>query len=73
MKRGKIMEIKINTEYIKLDQLLKYANLVENGSSAKEMILEGRVLVDNEVEVRRGRKIYRGMIVEFEGERVEIK
>ncbi|CAM3135311.1 RNA-binding S4 domain-containing protein [Streptobacillus ratti] len=67
------MEIKINTEYIKLDQLLKYANLVENGSSAKEMILEGRVLVDNEVEVRRGRKIYRGMIVEFEGERVEIK
>ncbi|ACZ00538.1 RNA-binding S4 domain-containing protein [Streptobacillus moniliformis] len=67
------MEIKINTEYIKLDQLLKYANLVENGSSAKEMILEGRVLVDNEVEVRRGRKIYRGMIVEFEGERVEVK
>ncbi|WP_066899831.1 RNA-binding S4 domain-containing protein [Streptobacillus notomytis] len=67
------MEIKINTEYIKLDQLLKYANLVENGGSAKEMILAGRVLVDNEVELRRGRKIYRGMIVEFEGERVEIK
>ncbi|CAM3158596.1 RNA-binding S4 domain-containing protein [Streptobacillus felis] len=67
------MEIKISTEYIKLDQLLKFANLVENGSSAKEIILEGRVLVDGEVEVRRGRKIYSGMIVEFEGERVEVK
>ncbi|WP_156299153.1 S4 domain-containing protein YaaA [Streptobacillus canis] len=67
------MEIKITTEYIKLDQLLKFANLVENGGSAKEVILEGLVLVDGEVETRRGRKIYSGMVVEFEGERVEVK
>lgn len=67
------MEIKISTEYIKLDQLLKYANVVESGSNAKDHILSGEVLVDNEVEIRRGRKIYPGMIVEFNGERLIVK
>lgn len=66
------MEIKIKTEYIKLDQLLKYSNLVESGSMAKILILNGEVLVDGEVETRRGRKIYKGMEVSLQGESVKI-
>lgn len=67
------MEIKIKDEYIKLDQLLKYANLAESGSMAKEIILNGLVLVDGVVETRRGRKIYKNMEVNFNGERVIVK
>lgn len=66
------MKIEITTEYIKLDQLLKYSNIVESGSSAKELILQGLVLVDDEVETRRGRKIYKGMKVKLQGEIIEI-
>ena len=55
-------EIIIDTEFIKLDSLLKYAAVVQTGS-AKFFISEGLVLVDGEVETRRGRKIYDGMTV----------
>lgn len=50
------MEIEIKTEYIKLEQLLKYANLVETGGMAKQAIQEGLVLLNGEVEIRRGKK-----------------
>lgn len=66
------MKVKINTEYIKLDQLLKYANVVESGSYAKMLILEGQVLVDGEIEMRRGRKIYKGMKVKLEGYEITV-
>lgn len=56
-------EIFIETEFIKLDQLLKFAGIVQTGTDAKYFISEGLVLVDGEVETRRGRKIYDGMIV----------
>lgn len=56
-------EIFIETEFIKLDQLLKFAEIVQTGTDAKYFISEGLVLVDGEVETRRGRKIYDGMIV----------
>ena len=56
-------EIFIDTEFIKLDQLLKFAGIVQTGTDAKYFISEGLVLVDGEVETRRGRKIYDGMIV----------
>ena len=59
------MEIEIKTEYIKLEQLLKYANLVETGGMAKQAIQEGLVLLNGEVEVRRGKKIYKGDIVKL--------
>lgn len=55
--------IYIETEFIKLDQLLKYASIVQTGSDAKFFISEGFVYVDNEVETRRGRKIYDNMVV----------
>lgn len=50
-------EIKITTEYIKLDQLLKYSGIAENGSDAKDMILSGIVKVNDEVCTMRGKKI----------------
>ena len=65
--------ISIHTDYIQLDQLLKYSGLVDTGSGAKDLILDGYVKVDGEVEIRRGRKIYKGMKVEFNGEIVEVK
>ena len=56
-------EIIIDTEFIKLDSLLKYAAVVQTGADAKFFISEGLVLVDGAVERRRGRKIYDGMTV----------
>lgn len=50
--------IKITTEYIKLDQLLKFAGIVENGAVAKHMILDGVVKVNDELCLQRGKKIY---------------
>ncbi len=65
-------EIFIETEFIKLDQLLKFAGIVQTGTDAKYFISEGLVLVDGEVETRRGRKIYDGMIVKVMLETEEI-
>lgn len=67
-------EILIDTEFIKLDQLLKFAGVVQTGVDAKMFIADGYVLVDDEVETRRGRKIYDGMVVKvlFEDEDVEL-
>lgn len=62
--------ISINTEFIKLDQLLKFANIVENGADAKYLITNGYVILNGETEIRRGKKIYNGDIVEinYEGQ-----
>lgn len=65
-------EIAIKTEFIKLDQLLKWANLVGDGGEAKYHILEGSVKVNDLVEQRRGKKIYENDIVEFNGEKIKI-
>ena len=53
-----IETVKISTEFIKLDQFLKWLAVVESGSEAKQVILDGKVKVNDEVETRRGRKIY---------------
>jgi ribosome-associated protein len=65
--------IEIKTEFIKLDQLLKWANFVAVGTEAKMFIINGEVKVNGEVEVRRGKKIYSGDIVEFNGEKITVK
>lgn len=59
--------IEITEEYITLGQALKLAGLVDSGVAAKYMILEGKVLVNNEIEIRRGKKIRNGDIVEIKG------
>ena len=53
-----IEKVKISTEFIKLDQFLKWIAVIDSGSEAKEVILDGKVKVNDEVETRRGRKIY---------------
>lgn len=50
--------VSIHTEYIKLDQLLKFSGIAETGSAAKEIILSGNVLVNGEVCTMRGKKLY---------------
>ncbi|MBE7022200.1 MAG: RNA-binding S4 domain-containing protein [Ruminococcaceae bacterium] len=54
------MKVKIDTEYIKLDQLLKFAGICSSGSDAKELILEEAVSVNEEVCTMRGKKLYPG-------------
>ncbi len=59
--------IAIETEFIKLQQFLKFANAVSQGSDAKYFIQEGKVKVNGEVCLQRGKKIIEGDTVEFEG------
>ncbi|WP_295724120.1 S4 domain-containing protein YaaA [uncultured Leptotrichia sp.] len=70
---NEIEEIAINTEFIKLDQLLKWANLTGSGVEAKMFIQNGEVKVNGVVETRRGKKIYDGDIVEFAGEKIAVR
>lgn len=53
-------KINIESDYIKLDSLLKLANLVMSGGEAKLLIMDGQVKVNGEIETRRGRKLYPG-------------
>ena len=57
--------VKINTEYIKLEQLLKWAGIVDSGADAKTLIIEGNVKFNGEVEKQRGKKVRSGDIVEL--------
>lgn len=59
--------IEIKTESIKLDQFLKWANLAATGGEAKLMVQEGNVLVNGEIETRRGRTLVPGDEVEVKG------
>lgn len=65
-------EISISTEFIKLGQALKLAGMVSNGSDAKMLIIDGNVKVNGEVETRRGRKLFTGDTIEFEGRSVKV-
>lgn len=60
-------EIPIHTEFIKLQDLLKYANAVESGGAAKEHIQAGEVAVNGEVCTQRGKKLRPGDQVTFNG------
>lgn len=57
-------KVKINTEYIKLDQLIKWAGITGSGVEAKELVLSGQVRVNGQPENRRGKKIRPGDKVE---------
>ena len=62
----------ITTEFIKLQDLLKFANLVETGGMAKECVQCGEVTVNGEVCTMRGKKIRPGDVVEFDGETLTV-
>ena len=57
----------IHTEFIKLQDALKYANIVYSGGEAKQMILDGLVTVNGEVCTMRGKKLYPGDRFGFDG------
>ena len=65
-------EIKIDTEYIKLDSAMKLAGVVSLGSEAKHAILDGLVTVNGETELRRGRKLRQGDSFSYQGTSYEI-
>ena len=65
--------IKLREEFIKLGQALKAAGLVESGVEAKEVIQDGFVKGNVEVDSRRGKKLYDGDIVFFDGTEIKIE
>lgn len=67
--------IKINTPFIKLQQLLKFADVVSDGTDARILIVEGFVSVNGEKELRRGRKIYPEdeIFISYEGQEILLK
>ena len=67
-----MQEIKLRDEFIKLGQALKAAGLVGSGVDAKLVIQDGLVKVNGETEVQRGKKLYDGDMVTFEGETIRI-
>ena len=66
-------KIQIRTEFIKLDQLLKFAGLCDTGGFAKELIQQGQVKVNGEPCTMRGKKIRPGDVVEVDKFRVEVE
>lgn len=66
-------DIKIKDEYIKLGQALKLAGMVGSGVEAKIVIQDGQVLVNGNVELQRGKKLYPGDIFSFNGEEAQIQ
>ena len=64
--------IRLREDYIKLGQALKAAGLAESGTAAKEVVLAGKVLVNGSVELQRGKKLYDGDVVSYQGQEIKI-
>ncbi len=61
-----------NQEYIHLIQLLKATNIVDNGALAQDLVVEGEVMVNGEVEYQKRKKIKRGDRVQIWDEEIEV-
>lgn len=68
-----VQSFKIKDDHIKLGQVLKAAGMVESGVDAKYTILDGLVKVNGNVELQRGKKLYPGDVVEYQGETLKIE
>jgi ribosome-associated protein len=68
-----IEDVSIGGEVIRLGQFLKFAGLIDSGGDAKEMIIDGYVLVNDEVDRRRGRQLRDGDTVTVEGRTVRVR
>ena len=66
------IDVPVTTEFIKLQDFLKFANAVESGGMAKNFIVNGEVLVNGAVCTQRGKKLHGGEIVSYNGETVKI-
>ena len=65
-------EIKIETDFIKLDSFLKFSALVGSGGEAKTIINDGMVSVNGEICTMRGKKLHPGDVVEFAGQKEKV-
>ena len=64
--------VPIRDEFIKLGQAMKLAGAVESGAEAKDVITDGKVTVNGEVDTRRGRKLYPGDVFSYRGKEYSI-
>lgn len=65
--------LKITTEFITLQQLLKIEDIISSGGEAKYFLAENEVFVNNEPESRRGRKLYAGDVIKVNNEDFKIE
>lgn len=72
-KEMKKIEIIIKEDYIKLGQLLKLAGMADSGAMAKQMIVNGEVLLNQVVEYQRGKKVVRGDVIVWNGQTIVVK
>lgn len=66
---NEVIEVKISTDFIKLDSFLKLASAVSTGGHAKIVITGGEVKVNGQICIMRGKKLYKDDTVEFEGQK----
>lgn len=67
------VEVSIGGEMIRLGQFLKYSGLLDSGGDAKEVVIDGFVKVNGEIDRRRGRQLHDGDLVTFEGRAVRVR
>lgn len=67
-----IKEIKIDTEFITLGQFIKVVNLISSGGEAKYFLLNENILINNEIDNRRGRKLYKEDVIEIQNTKYKI-
>jgi ribosome-associated protein len=65
-------DVVIRDESIRLGQFLKFADLIDNGADAKPLLMQGEVVVNDEVETRRGRQLTKGDVVTLGGQSVRV-
>ena len=68
-----MQEVKINTEFIRLSQMMKMANIAQSGGEAKQLILQEQVIVNNEICTQKGKKLYQDDTIEFNGKKYVIQ
>lgn len=68
-----IADVSIGGDVIRLGQFLKFSGLLDSGGDAKEVIIDGYVQVNGEVDRRRGRQLRDGDVVTFEGRSVRVR
>lgn len=66
-------DVSIGGEMIRLGQFLKFSGLLDSGGDAKEVVIDGYVTVNGEVDRRRGRQLHDGDLVTFEGRTVRVR
>lgn len=72
-KPAPINDVAIGGDVIRLGQFLKFSGLLDSGGNAKEVIIDGYVTVNGEVDRRRGRQLHDGDLVTFEGRTVRVR